>query len=221
MDRQRSAQQAVRLAGFAVVLALHGALLYSLWQYRLLPPPSKAVTLFVSLLQDPPKPEPERPKPIPVKPQAVKLDRPRAPDSPPPPQLVAQAPVLSPSEPVAPPPAPARIEAPPEPAPPPPKPVGPVVLSGDLSVSCPDRPPPAYPSISRRLGEEGKVVLRVELDEGGQIDHAAIMTSSGYARLDEAALAAVRRWRCNPAKRGGIMVRAIALQPFKFGLEGR
>jgi protein TonB len=96
-----------------------------------------------------------------------------------------------------------------------------VVLSGELAISCPERTPPSYPSLSRRLGEEGKAVLRVELDETGQVDRATIKTSSGYARLDEAALAAVRHWHCNAAKRDGVAVRAVAIQPFNFVLEGR
>jgi protein TonB len=96
-----------------------------------------------------------------------------------------------------------------------------VLLSWDLAVSCPQRSPPAYPSISRRLGEEGKAVLQVELDEHGQVDRATVKSSSGYARLDEAALSAVRHWRCNPATRDGAAVRAVAIQPFNFVLEGR
>lgn len=214
----QSHEREARLAGFLAVLAMHGAVLYGLWQYRVLPRPSEAATVFVDLLNDLPKPEPHMPA-LP-KPHPVKLNQARQPE-PRPQQLVAQA-VVSPTELVAPPPppAPARIEAPVELAPPP-KPTGPAVLSRDLAVSCPERTPPAYPSISRRLGEEGKAVLRVELDESGQIDSAAVQTSSGYARLDEAALTAVKHWRCKPAQRDGVVVRALALQPFNFVLEGR
>lgn len=207
-----------RLAGLCVVLALHGALLYSLWHDRVLPPPAEAATLFVDLLTDPPKLE--RPKPNPPKPRPIKRERPVQP--PPPQQLAAQTPVVLPSDPVAPPPSPEPpgIEAPIEPAPPS-KPVGPAVLSGELALTCPDRAPPSYPAISRRLGEEGKVVLRVELDETGRVDRATIKISSGYARIDEAALATVKRWRCRPASRDGAAVRAVAIQPFNFVLEGR
>jgi protein TonB len=75
--------------------------------------------------------------------------------------------------------------------------------------------------LSRRLGEQGKVVLRVELDTQGAVSSAYVVSSSGARRLDDAALAAVRQWRCNPAQRGGAAVRATALQPFNFILEGR
>ena len=194
--------------------------MYGLLQYRIPPPPAESVTLFVNLLHDPPKPKHAKP-PV-AKPRPVKLDQPRPPDPPPLQELAEQVPVISSAEPVAPPPpgAPAGIETPSEPAPPL-KPAGPVILSGDLAVSCPERAAPAYPLISRRLGEEGKTVLRVELDESGLIDRAAVKTSSGYARLDDAALTAVKHWHCKPVKRDGILVRAVALQPFRFVLEGR
>ena len=228
MGNPPSPEQRVRLAGFSVVLVVHGALLYSLWHYRILPPPTEAATLFVTLLKDPPKPAPkpappesEPPQP---KPRPVKQNKPILP--PPPQQLVVQAPAALPAEPVAPPPpapAPPTIEAPVEPAPPapPPKPAGPLTLSGDLALVCPQRTPPAYPAFSRRLGEAGKTVLRVELDETGQVDRATVITSSGYARLDEAALSAVKHWHCTPARRDGVAVRAVAIQPFNFVLEGR
>ncbi len=223
MHGPRQKELKARLAGLSVVLALHGALFYSLWHYRILPPPTEAATLFVDLLTETPKAEPPKPKrePEPPRPRPPRREKPVQP--PPPQQLVAQAPVVLPSDPVAPPPPPPRIEAPAEPEPPapPPRPAGPVMLSGELAITCPDRTPPSYPSISRRLGEEGKVVLRVELDETGRVDRATVKTSSGHARIDEAALAVVRRWRCNPAIRDGAAVRAVAIQPFNFVLEGR
>jgi protein TonB len=71
------------------------------------------------------------------------------------------------------------------------------------------------------MAEQGRVVVRVELDERGNVTRADIASSSGAPRLDDAALAAIRQWRCNPALRGGVPVRAVALQPFNFILEGR
>lgn len=63
-------------------------------------------------------------------------------------------------------------------------------------------------------------MLRVELDESGRISMAQVVNSSGFKRLDEAALTAVKTWRCNPPQRNGHPVRAIALQPFNFVLQG-
>jgi protein TonB len=210
------------MIGLAFALAMHAAALYGLWSYRLLPTPEEAATLFVNLIA-PPKPEPkveERPKPPP--PREVKLEKPR-PIERPPQQLVVEAPVTTPSEPVAPPPPKLEplppIEA--APAPPAPRPAAPVQLGSELSVSCPERSPPAYPAQAKRLGETGRVVLRVELDETGKVSSARVNTSSGSARLDEASLAAVKQWHCTPARRDGEPVRAVALQPFDFILEGR
>lgn len=214
-----------RAAGLLAVLALHGVVLHGLWSARVVSPPPGATTLFVTFVDpvpDPPKPRVE-PRPQPPRP-------PRERPSPPKPHthLAAKAPVTSPTDAVEPLPAPAP-EPEPEPAPPeppapppaPPMPAGPVTLGTELAVTCPERTPPAYPPLSRRLGETGKVVLRVELDETGRVSGARVLTSSGSGRLDAAALAAVRTWRCLPAQRGGQAVPAVAMQPFKFTLEGR
>jgi protein TonB len=99
-------------------------------------------------------------------------------------------------------------------------PAGPITLSSELSVACPELSAPAYPPLSRRLGEEGKLMLRVELDEKGYVSVARVVTSSGFKRLDDAAMAAVKTWRCTPPVREGQPVRAIALQPFNFVLQG-
>jgi protein TonB len=66
----------------------------------------------------------------------------------------------------------------------------------------------------------GVVVLRVELSDTGHVVSAKVQSSSGYFRLDEAALAAVRTWRCTPPTHNGQPVHAVALQPFNFTLQG-
>lgn len=211
------------LPSLMFVIAAHGALLYFLFRQQLIPPPEQMATLFVNFVpamqpKEEPKPEPPPPQPKP-KPKPVK--------KPPPRQIVAETPPLSAAEPVAPLPAPdPEPEPEPEPvavaeAPPAPQmPAGPITLSGELSVACPELSAPAYPPLSRRLGEEGKLVLRVELDESGHVNLAQVVDSSGYKRLDEAAMDAVKTWRCNPPMRSGQPVRAIALQPFNFVLQG-
>jgi protein TonB len=54
---------------------------------------------------------------------------------------------------------------------------------------------PTYPPTSRRLGEEGTVRLKVLVDERGRPQDVQIAQSSGFARLDDAAKYAVRRWK--------------------------
>lgn len=205
---------AARATGLIVVLSLHAAALWGLWQHRLLPTPNEISTLFVTFIAPPAPEKKEEPKRPPPRPKPVEKPQPR--------QLVAETPVIAPADYVTPPPPPKPapvIEAPIAP-PAPPKQVGPVSLGGELSVACPERTPPRYPPASRRIGEEGTVVLRVELDETGGVALARVQTSSGHPRLDEAALTAVQAWRCTPATREGRPVRAVALQPFKFVLQG-
>ena len=207
-----------RAAGLALVIALHIVGLYGLMKNRIVPLPDKVETLFVNFIQPPEPLQPEPPKPRPHEPpKAVELKKPRPPE--PHAHLVVEAPAaptdyVVPSPPAPQPPAPA-VEAPPSP----PQPAGPVSLSGELSLACPTRTPPKYPAQSQRAGESGQVVLRVELDTDGRVDAARVNTRSGYKRLDEAALNAVKTWHCNPPLRDGQPVRAVALQPFKFNLE--
>lgn len=83
-----------------------------------------------------------------------------------------------------------------------------------------DNPAPDYPPISRRLGEQGKVLLRVQVAADGTAATVALQTSSGSARLDQAALAAVKKWRFVPAKHGGQAVSASVVVPVSFSIEG-
>jgi protein TonB len=78
--------------------------------------------------------------------------------------------------------------------------------------------PPEYPPMSRRLGESGVVVLRVLIDEVGLPREVQVETSSGYPRLDEAAIAAVRRARFVPHSEGGRARAAVARVPIRFEL---
>jgi protein TonB len=66
-----------------------------------------------------------------------------------------------------------------------------------------NNPKPAYPPISMRMGEQGRVVVRVLIDDKGLPQQAQLETSSGYARLDQAALKAVMTWRFVPGRKGG------------------
>ena len=196
------------------VLALGGLLSYAPARSALL----EAAPIMVDWIAAPkvePKVQPpkQRPKPEPVT------------RRPPPP--VAAPPILA-----AAPEAPAPIVAPAPPPPPPPEPVavapaGPAPAPAPVAATPPifnanylDNPAPAYPTLSRRLGEQGRVVLRVLVNPGGRAEDVQIRTSSGSARLDDSALETVRRWKFIPARQGPEPVSAWVLIPISFRLEG-
>lgn len=81
-------------------------------------------------------------------------------------------------------------------------------------------PSPTYPAASRRLGEEGRVLLRIKVSAQGLPLRVEIKQSSGFQRLDDAARAAVERWRFIPARQGGEAVESSVLVPLQFTLNG-
>lgn len=82
-----------------------------------------------------------------------------------------------------------------------------------------DNPAPRYPYAARRRGQEGRVLLRVEVLPSGEAGQVEVMASSGVVSLDRAAADAVRRWRFRPAQRGGVPVRATVQVPVRFALK--
>lgn len=80
-------------------------------------------------------------------------------------------------------------------------------------------PPPEYPLSARRLGQEGKVVLRVKVDPFGAPVEVHLAQSSGVMSLDRAALEAVQRWSFVPARRGEEAVAAWVEVPIRFQLR--
>jgi protein TonB len=81
-----------------------------------------------------------------------------------------------------------------------------------------NNPAPAYPPLARRLREQGVVYVRILVSPDGLPDHIELKHSSGSARLDEAALRVVKKWRFVPAKRGGQSVAAWVVVPIAFSL---
>lgn len=168
---------------------------------------------------------------MPPTPQASAPDRARPPSSdrqvaPQPPSRAPSTVTPTPLRPIAEPrpavavPLPVTAPAPlpqaaaaPLPAPPPAAPV-------DLSATMIDARPPGYPAASRRLREQGTVVLRVVVARDGRVATVALARSSGYDRLDDAALAAVRRWRWSPVTRDGETVEVVGTVRIPFVLKG-
>ncbi len=100
---------------------------------------------------------------------------------------------------VAPTPVAAAAEAPPAPRPAPPAPAAPSELN--RSVDCTAHQDPIYPATAMRLGEEGQVMLRLQVDEQGHPTRVEVQTGSGSSRLDRAAREGVRNWVC-PLRQG-------------------
>ena len=80
-------------------------------------------------------------------------------------------------------------------------------------------PPPQYPAESRKLREQGVVMLKVSVTAAGRAADVELHRSSGYARLDEAALKAVRRGVFKPARVGLTAVACAVEVPVRFGLN--
>lgn len=95
----------------------------------------------------------------------------------------------------------------------------PAVTAPLFNVAYLNNPEPKYPSLSRRLGEEGKVLLRVRVRADGRAATVDIEKSSNFERLDEAARQGVANWRFVPAKRGDEAIEATVIVPVVFRLE--
>jgi len=82
-----------------------------------------------------------------------------------------------------------------------------------------ENPAPEYPRMSKRAGEQGRVVLNVLVSSNGKPETVVLEKTSGFDRLDGAAIDAVKKWRFNPAKKGNQAISATVLVPIKFDLE--
>jgi len=80
--------------------------------------------------------------------------------------------------------------------------------------------PPVYPAISIKLEEQGTVQLMIYVLPNGQVGDVRIARSSGFPRLDQAAMAAARRgWRFKPATSGGGPMAAWGRYAVTFSLK--
>jgi protein TonB len=81
-------------------------------------------------------------------------------------------------------------------------------------------PSPAYPAVSRRLMEEGRVMVRVRVLASGDPGEVQVYKSSGFERLDAAAVAAVKKFKFNPARtRSGRAVDSWVTLPIQYVLK--
>jgi protein TonB len=82
-----------------------------------------------------------------------------------------------------------------------------------------NNPKPRYPPISKRMGEQGKVLIRTLISADGTAKEASIFKSSGFDRLDQTALETALKWRYVPGKRAGVAEAMWFNVPFTFVLE--
>ncbi|PWB30660.1 energy transducer TonB [Pseudomonas sp. SDI] len=220
-----SRREKVLLGVFALVL--HGAVAYWVSQkptplLPVVPPEIPPMTIEFSQ-PAPPLVEPPPPAPAPavVEPPPPVVDEraakpaPKPIPKPKPVQKPVPKPELKPTpKPLdAPPPAPVAAPAPPAPAAPAP------VTPASANAAYLKNPAPEYPSLAQRRGWEGTVLLRVQVLASGKPGAIQIQQSSGRQQLDDAALAAVKRWSFVPAKQGDVAQDGWVSVPIDFKIR--
>ena len=208
-------QRAYRIStrGITAIIAVHAAVLALLASLDVVPLPQPLNALMVQIIAStPPAPDVTPPRPTPVehkpvlRPQPTPMTRQ--------PILTAQTNVPSVQNAAAE--APQIKEAPPAP----PAPAAPATVSQPrFDADYLLNPAPSYPALSRRMGEEGKVVLRVFVESSGRPGQIEIKSGSGSPRLDQAAQDAVWRWKFVAARRGEEAISAWVLVPIVFNLK--
>lgn len=207
-----------KLGPLGVVLAIHAVLFYFLYSgvlTRMVDTTLQQAVMisFVAPLPQPKSPPPAAPKTVPV----AKIRPPVLPSVPTPivqvalqPNVISVTQVAVPVE-KAPTPAPAVVSAPAAPLSSAPK----TITSGVEYIQAPQ---PVYPPMSKRMGEQGKVILRVLVSETGKPGDVQIQTSSGSARLDEAGRQAAMRAVFKPHLEDGRAVAVYVIVPLNFQL---
>lgn len=212
-----------RLVALSMVLMLHGGLLSSVLLHKDRPTAVNLPPLFVDFIEARPvemaRAAPQTPREIPRPAVTPVPERPKTPDRPQsaPLESTASREPASESAPVA---GPVDAKSPVPPA-------GPPAAEGGggkegqarFDADYLKNPAPPYPPRSRRMGEEGKVVLRVQVSEQGAAEQVEIRTSSGSTWLDDSARRTVLTWRFVPARRGEKAVPSWVLVPIIFKLE--
>ena len=179
-----------------------------------IPPPGPLTVKLIEAPKAPPEPQPvalptpppPAAKPKPLRPRPVLAmtpeQQPVATNTP-----VVAAPVAETPDPA---PRPPVVAAPAAPAP---------VVAARYNAAYLQNPQPNYPPMSRRLGEEGKVLLKVRVTAEGRAATVDLEKSSNFERLDKAAKQAVAGWRFVPARRGDEAIEASVIVPVVFRLE--
>ena len=219
MDYGQEGNSANRWGGMAFAVLLHVFLIYALVTGLTrdaveVIKQAPLETRLIAQVQPPPETPPPPPPPQLTTPPPLFIPPPEiAVALPPPPQAITQTTAVTPPEARLPPPAP---PAPPAPAAPPVR----VAASIDPAKDCRDKP--AYPALSKRIGEEGLVVLEFTIEANGKVSEAKIKQSSGHPRLDEAAKRGLTTLcKFHPGTVDGKPERSIATIAYRWQLNAR
>ncbi len=94
----------------------------------------------------------------------------------------------------------------------------PGVQGATVSVKVIKNPAPHYPSLSRRLNEEGLVVLKIQVHADGSVGKITVVEEPGYPRLVKATISAVKKSTFQPALKNGKAVEDTIVLRFRFKL---
>ena len=233
------------LAQLTLVVAAHALALHLLVRPDTVTPPAPQTAIEVTLITLPAPTPLAPPEPVPAAPQAPAPPPPRpvvAPAPPPKPVLKQRTPRPKP----APPPL-AKSSTAPVPAETPDTPPEPAVEAPDTApetpatatpmevaaapapaaappAECSDagylyKPDPPYPRLANRMNQQGTSLIQADVASDGAVDNVRLHRSSGYPRLDNAALKAVAGWRFNPARCGNTAKASQVIVPVEFKLE--
>ena len=185
--------------------------------------PATLLTEYISPPAPVTKAEPPPPAPTPT-PQRPQVKAPTLRPAPEPQPIADTTPspnaiAVSPARADPAPPAPITATGPSTPVAAPPAPAAPKIDLPSSNAAYLQNPAPAYPAISKRMGEQGKVVLRVFISTDGLPQKIEINQSSGFDRLDRQAQDTVLRWKFVPGKRNGVPEAMWYLVPIHFVLE--
>src|SRR6185312_12146560 len=176
------------------------------------PPPPPPITPPEPAPPPPPLPEPQAPAPPAEPPLPAPPIPPAHPPEPPRPRAsVAEHPSVHEPAPTASAPS-APVQEKPTAA------AVPVIAPRPVAGMESDQPP-RYPDAARRRGEQGRVMLHVDVSADGLPTEVEIAHSSGHHALDEAAVSAVKRWRFVPASHDGRPIAGSADVPVRFQLR--
>jgi len=185
-----------------LVVGLHFGALAAVMMSPSAPKPLEVVTptiqgvIVMAAPETPPPPPPPEPLPPPPEPTPKPAPKPKPTPKAPPSERAVKAP-----EPLPPPPvetvAQPEQQAEPQPAP---------VVPPNAEASELNNPAPAYPALSQRLGEKGTVTLEILVKANGRVGDIKVKESTGFKRLDDAAVKTIRRWKFHAATQAGVAV---------------